>query len=179
MKYRIGDRVEVLDEPISGKVVSIEGDSVSIETEDGFLMEFSADGLIPTINEKFIKNRDLFKNYQAKDLPKRKKKTKQSSNKTVLEVDLHIHKLLPTSKGLTKHDILNYQIDTARKQLEFAISKKITKLVFIHGVGEGVLKMELNSLINRYSGIEHYDASYGKYGLGATELRISPNANRI
>ena len=93
-----------------------------------------------------------------------------------MEVDLHIHKLVNSTKGMTNHDILTLQLDTARRQLEFAISKRILKVIFIHGVGAGVLKLELEYLFGRYSNIEYYDASYKKYGVGATEVRIFQSA---
>jgi dsDNA-specific endonuclease/ATPase MutS2 len=72
--------------------------------------------------------------------------------------------------------MLNIQLDTAKRQLNFAISKRIQKVVFIHGVGEGVLKEELRYLFNRYDNVKFYDADYQKYGLGATEVYIYQNA---
>ena len=60
--------------------------------------------------------------------------------------------------------------------IEFAIKKRIPKIVFIHGVGEGVLKSELHFLFNNYP-VKYYDASYQKYGLGATEVYIYQNSN--
>jgi len=66
-------------------------------------------------------------------------------------------------------------MDTAKRQLEFAITKRIQKVVFIHGVGEGVLKAELESLFRRYENLKWYDADYQKYGLGATEIYIFQN----
>ncbi|NNK27798.1 MAG: Smr/MutS family protein, partial [Flavobacteriaceae bacterium] len=63
----------------------------------------------------------------------------------------------------------------ARRQLEFAIKKRIPKIVFIHGVGEGVLKLELEYLFGRYDNILFYDANYQKYGVGAIEVRIFQN----
>ena len=50
--------------------------------------------------------------------------------------------------------------------------KRIQKVVFIHGVGEGVLKLELEYLFKRYDNLKFYDANYQKYGLGATEVYI-------
>jgi dsDNA-specific endonuclease/ATPase MutS2 len=70
--------------------------------------------------------------------------------------------------------MLNLQLDTAKRKVEFAIQKRISKIVFIHGVGEGVLKSELHALLNQYP-IRHYDASFKKYGLGATEVYIYQN----
>jgi dsDNA-specific endonuclease/ATPase MutS2 len=72
--------------------------------------------------------------------------------------------------------MLSLQIDTARHKIEFAIKKRIPKIVFIHGVGEGVLKAELHYLFNKYP-IKYYDASYQKYGLGSTEVYIYQNSN--
>ena len=77
---------------------------------------------------------------------------------------------------MSNYDMLNIQLDTAKRQLDFAISKRIQKVVFIHGVGEGVLKEELRYLFNRYDNVKFYDADYQKYGLGATEVYIYQNA---
>jgi dsDNA-specific endonuclease/ATPase MutS2 len=48
-------------------------------------------------------------------------------------------------------------------------------MVFIHGVGEGVLRQELETLLGRYSNVQFYDADYKSYGIGATEVRIFQN----
>ncbi len=92
-----------------------------------------------------------------------------------MEVDLHIGKLVRKSGGMSNYEILNIQMDTAKRQLNFAISKRIQKVVFIHGVGEGVLRAELESLFSRYENLKWYDADYQKYGLGATEVYIFQN----
>jgi dsDNA-specific endonuclease/ATPase MutS2 len=47
-------------------------------------------------------------------------------------------------------------------------------VIFIHGIGEGVLKRELQYLLKKYP-VDFYDASYQKYGLGATEVYIYQN----
>ena len=50
------------------------------------------------------------------------------------------------------------------------LSKKIQRIVFIHGVGEGVLKLEMEYVLKRYEDLTYYDADYQKYGFGATEV---------
>jgi dsDNA-specific endonuclease/ATPase MutS2 len=96
----------------------------------------------------------------------------------VLEVDLHIEKLVPNKRGMSNYDILTLQSETAKRQIEFAIKNRMPKVVLIHGVGEGVLKAELDFLLGRYEGITFRDADYQKYGLGATEVYIKQNPNR-
>ena len=117
-------------------------------------------------------------------LSEKEKPTKRKQPKTkvkerfepTMEVDLHVHQLVKSSKGMTNHEILTLQLDTARRQLEFAIKKRIQKVVFIHGVGEGVLKIELEYLFGRYDNLKFYDANYQKYGVGATEVYIYQNS---
>ena len=48
--------------------------------------------------------------------------------------------------------------------------------MFIHGVGEGVLRTELEFLLGRYPNVAFYDAEYAKYGVGATEVYIYQKA---
>ena len=71
---------------------------------------------------------------------------------------------------MNNYDILNIQTETIKRQMEFAIRNRIPKVVFIHGVGEGVLKAELDFLLGRYDGIKFQEANYQKYGMGATEV---------
>jgi len=100
----------------------------------------------------------------------------KDKNEVIWEVDLHINQLTKSTRGMDNYDMLSLQLDTARSKIEYAIQKRISKIVFIHGVGEGVLKSELNSLLNKYP-VKYYDASYKKYGLGATEVYIFQNPN--
>ncbi|MBU3822361.1 DNA mismatch repair protein MutS [Flavobacteriaceae bacterium XHP0103] len=184
MGFKIGDSVLVVDEDLSGVVMEVKGNAVTIETEEGFLLDFQNYELIKKASTKPIKealfaNADLDAVISEKEQPKRKQvklKAKERYQPT-MEVDLHINQLVKSSKGMSNYDMLTLQLDTARRQLEFAISKRIQKIVFIHGVGEGVLRTELEYLFGRYENIKFYDANYQKYGLGATEVYICQNAN--
>ena len=50
-----------------------------------------------------------------------------------------------------------------------------TKIVFIHGKGEGVLRQALMKELNhRYKGHDVQDASFREYGFGATQVTIRP-----
>ena len=88
-------------------------------------------------------------------------------------VDLHASELLDTTAGMSPTDILNYQLDTFRKTLKEYEKKKGTKIIFIHGKGEGVLrKALLNELQYRYKSYTYQDASFREYGYGATQVTI-------
>lgn len=177
MSFECGDYVEVLDDLISGRVISVSDKQVSIMTEDGFPMEFSTDELVKIDNHKTIdvsyeavqsalKEKEFYSN------KKHQKFRPKNQNQAVMEVDLHIHELVDSTKNMSNFDMLNVQLDTAKRQLEFAMRKRLQKIVFIHGVGEGVLRTELETLFRRYDNLKFYDADYRKYGLGATEVYI-------
>jgi len=177
-KFSIGDRVEVLDETIKGTVQQVEGDMVTLITKDGFPMKFMARDLVKVQGKISVSNFEVSQIKKEKEIPKRKNtvNTKpKERNLPKMEVDLHIHQLVKSTKGLTNFDMLNIQLETAKRQLDFAIQKRIQKVVFIHGVGEGVLKDELQYLFNKYDNVKCYDADYQKYGLGATEVYIFQN----
>ena len=185
MNFEIGNKVSVLDEDLSGRILKIDGDNISIETADGFEMTFNSNELVIIRNESELKKHSFLDTslddvIKEKETPNRKtsvrKKAKERFEPT-MEVDLHIHQLTDSTRRMNNHEMLTLQLDTARKQLDFAIRKRIQKVVFIHGVGAGVLKIELEYLFGRYNNVKFYDANFQKYGLGATEVYIYQNVN--
>ncbi|WP_350287449.1 Smr/MutS family protein [uncultured Croceitalea sp.] len=177
LEFTVGDSVEVLDETIKGIIIKIEDDTADIESEDGFVLRYLLSQLVKRTHEFKVSSFDVAKIMGSKEPPRKKKQPTlkpKERNQPKFEVDLHIHQLRNSTRGMSNFDILNLQLETAKRQLEFAIQRRIQKVVFIHGVGEGVLKEELNYLFKRYP-VEFYDANYQKYGLGATEVYIYQN----
>lgn len=177
-QFEKGDRVEAIDDVVSGTVTQVKDGMVTLITDDGFPMQFEENELVHISNEIQVSNYDVAQIKKEKQQPKKRKQKKvkpKERNLPKMEVDLHIHQLVKNPKRLSNFDMLNIQMETAKRQLDFAIRKKIQKVVFIHGVGEGVLKEELYSLFRKYDSVKYYDADYQKYGLGATEVYIYQN----
>lgn len=176
--FAVGDVVETLDDTIRGVVVRVAVNEITIEDKDGFSFSYAPKELVKVSGEIAVSNDEVTQVKAEKELPgkpARKVPKPKERNAPKMEVDLHINQLVRSSKGMTNHEILNLQLDTAKRQLEFAIRHRIQKVVFIHGVGEGVLREELNYLFGRYGNVKYYDADYQKYGLGATEVYILQN----
>lgn len=180
MSFKIGDTVAVTDDAIKGTITAIDNHMISILTEDDFVMKFAKNELVKIGVEQSELAKGVIVDVnlsQKTDYVKGKKQTKFKKNKgeiPPMEVDLHIEKLIKSSRGMDNYDILSIQVDTAKHKLEFAIRNRIPRIVFIHGVGAGVLKTELNYLFNRYN-VKISEASYQKYGVGATEVYIYQN----
>ena len=111
------------------------------------------------------------KDFQQVTLTKEPKKqvTSEILKSDLVEIDLHINQLLDDTRGLSNADMLKLQLDTFRKEMDHAIATGVKKIVFIHGVGDGVLKNELRRELQRkYPRYPFQDASFREYGFGAT-----------
>ena len=174
-----GDKVSVLDDAIDGVVLDVKGFEVTIETTDGFNLTFKRSELIKIENGNamnFSFNRSQIINEKETAKPNYINKEKKNKKELpVPEFDLHIEKLVKNHKSMNNYDILTTQLETAKRHIEFAIRNRIPKIVFIHGVGEGVLKSDLDFLLGRYDTIIFQDANFQKYGQGATEVYFKQN----
>lgn len=176
--FSIGTRVGVINDTLSGIVTKIINDTITFESDEGFEYQYDKNELI-VIGELNI----LLKNnsFHKASIEKKSTNTKNSitiksgkRNNPPLEIDLHIHQLIDSEKGMSNFDMLNLQLKTVKKHLELAIKNKVQRIVFIHGIGEGVLRTELHYLLKKYP-VEFYEASYKNYGQGATEVYIYQN----
>lgn len=181
MCLEIGNKVAVLDDVVEGIVIKIEKNNILIKTNDDMELWFFSSELVKIgVDQNELLKTTKVSSQLLKSKIQVEKKTKKNifkkrKNEIVMEVDLHAEKLVKSMKGLDNYDILSIQLETAKRKLEYCIHKKISKIVFIHGVGEGVLKAELQYLFNKYP-VEYQDASYQKYGLGATEVYVFQNS---
>jgi dsDNA-specific endonuclease/ATPase MutS2 len=121
-----------------------------------------------------IQMQQMLKEKQQENPKRSFQKSPKIDKLPIMEVDLHIHHLIPSTRGMSNYEILTLQLDEAERKIQFAKSKKIQRVVFIHGVGEGVLQQALTDLFQKYQ-VDYYTASFQKYGMGATEIYIYQN----
>ncbi len=127
----------------------------------------------PEISAQEIKEAMQTKEYENKRLNK-KPNFKSSKPKEVREIDLHIHALLDKYNNMTPKEILDYQMDVFRKEMKKAIAEHVKNIVFIHGKGNGSLKSELRrELQHKYRKYQFQDASFQRYGFGATMVYLN------
>ena len=89
------------------------------------------------------------------------------------EVDLHISALRIDYSEMPSNEILNYQIDYFKRSLDSAIAHNYTKVTYIHGIGNGVLKTAISAHIAEYENVMLQNAPFAKYGYGAIEAVIN------
>lgn len=118
-----------------------------------------------------LTDKDFQKVVDGKDAENRPEEPKKYKKRTqeVVEVDLHIHELIENSNGLSNHEILQIQMDKFHAEMKSGIEGRVNRIVFIHGVGNGVLKQEIHrKLKSTYAKYFFQDASFQEYGYGAT-----------
>ncbi len=84
-------------------------------------------------------------------------------------VDLHAEELLSSTEGMSAGEILEAQMSRFDIVMSLAVkSGGHGRVVFIHGVGSGKLKYELQRRLRRdYPKLSWQDASFAEYGYGA------------
>ncbi len=136
------------------------------------------------IKDEFIISQNIEQDLSAEDIARLKKlkeansfqKTSKSHKEQLKnlekEIDLHIEELVDNINGLSSHEMLNIQLEKFEKELDKAIETGVKKIVFIHGVGNGRLKMEIQNTLKITPGVTFQDGSYKIYGFGATQVNI-------
>jgi hypothetical protein len=120
-------------------------------------------------------NQDLSKLLFQKNKPEPVKTSKphKINNATFdMEIDLHIEELIDNYGGMSNAEIVLVQLRHFQKALDKAINEHYRSLTVIHGVGNGRLKQEVRAILSQMR-LRFHDASYSKYGFGATEILIS------
>jgi dsDNA-specific endonuclease/ATPase MutS2 len=64
------------------------------------------------------------------------------------------------------------QLNHFEKTLAEAKRRRLSKVVYIHGIGIGRLRNELRKRLKSLSNCDFEDADYSRYGQGATQVKL-------
>jgi hypothetical protein len=197
MTFKAGDRVRFLDDVGEGVVIKVvDENTILIEDDTGFQYDYPSRQLLlvenrhteaeayesvePSLRDIIDRNIDpaavekANKDFEVKY--KNNKATNQKRRGEFMEVDLHMSELVDSEIGIEPAEKLEIQMAHFDRMLKMAERQRIPRVIFIHGVGQGVLRAEIRKVINQYyPNASFHDASYSEYGHGATEVRLSPN----
>ena len=189
--FEKGQRVKFLNDVGSAVVLRMEGELVVVEDEDGFERsverreliaalepEVEADkygNTIPDIATLLAQDvgekrmRELQKEFEIRY--QNSQATSMARRDAHMEVDLHIHELVDDQRGLPDRAKLAIQMNHFDRMMDIAKREKLRRIVFIHGVGQGVLRHQIRTSLDQH----HPDCTYRegdprKYGSGATEV---------
>lgn len=191
---KVGTRVRFLNDVGGGIVVGWRApEEVLVETEDGFEMPYPPRELVMVENpaeeaERYQRQIPSIQEILSKEVsPEQRRrlerdfdaKYKDAHSRTVggkqdmVEVDLHLHELVDSSRGLSNSAMLDLQLSHFERMLQMAIRERQRRVVFIHGIGQGVLRHAILTRITQfYPECDARPADPRKYGSGATEIYI-------
>ncbi len=184
MNFEVGNKVKFVNENLEGTVKAIlKNDVLLIEATDGFDHKVNPNQVLVIKNDNSV-------TYSVDNADIKSKITSPTSKKSfntilarymnsnkfqyekVIEIDLHLEELVEFPMRLDDWQRLHTQMQHVKKCMEAAMNQRFRKLVFIHGVGQGVLKSEIRTYLLQFENIVVKDADYKEYGSGATEVVI-------
>lgn len=184
MAFQIGDHVKILDEDGEGIVVELKNLNTAVVELDGFPFDFPITHLI-----KVDQDNNLVHKAHHKDFDHLMDTESKSNLNEVLmhiptevfdkisrngypELDLHIHELVDKPQKMTNSEMLEIQIHKLERFIQACIEKSVSEFIVIHGVGEGVLRIEVRKVLESHGNMVFRDANYQEYGVGATYVKI-------
>ncbi|MCX4334827.1 MAG: hypothetical protein OSJ55_08105 [Bacteroidales bacterium] len=135
---KAGQKVVMMDCDLRGKIVSVNGNKVTIELEDGFEIESSRREFAVT-EESELSSLKQANAKTSKSVEPRKVRNAAPPNTGTLTVDLHIESI-PGWKNVPEGQQLQFQLDHFKRIIRENLPHKGMKISFIHGIGDGVLK---------------------------------------
>ena len=97
-----------------------------------------------------------------------------ATEQTIEKVGLEAERILPNTTGMTPHEVLLYQLKNFRRELDKRLDRRGSKVVFIHGAGQGVLhQLIINRIEQVYPMVQYRDVTFDGFPMGAIEVTIS------
>jgi dsDNA-specific endonuclease/ATPase MutS2 len=194
MPFKVGEEVKFLNEEGGGVIVEILNNGRVLVCDDhGFEIEVKKSDLVSrqhsVVDEDEIRLKVNAFDVQTKDAETGAKgyvnyvkimgeylmKSKPHwtrKDKDFVEIDLHIEELAEKPKSLSDGQKLQLQLDYARHCMDAAREMGLKRLIFIHGIGEGVLKHELHKWFIAEGDLQVVQGRFTRYGGGATEVNV-------
>ena len=150
---KIGDRVSVIDEDLSGKIISILGDEIQLQDEHGFEYFFHQSRVV-------VQNEETTKNISKK----------HAKNEMLL--DLHFDRLVKNPQEYDSWERLFIQKEKLQETLDFCRTNKIKNLEIIHGLGDGTLQNMVYEVLKSSAHIEFEENEFFKHSSASVKVII-------
>ena len=161
---RPGMHVTLMDSNDRGVIRHVRKDCVEIELDYGFVVPVGFHDFIVNDAEE---DRKLCQSVGSSKTKTAAEEKPVLTNKAI-EIDLHIE-ALPGGLGVAKGQELPYQLEYFRRTLRSQLKHRGSRLIFVHGVGDGILKSAIREELDTVYAIS---CSWNPYGDGATAVTI-------
>ena len=101
-----------------------------------------------------------------------KPKTNTINAQDIPMLDLHYESFDAPRYEVSAHEKFTIQMNIFKRFVNQHLKKKTTRILIIHGVGEGRLKSEILLCLRGRRGYDMNDANYSQRGVGASYIDI-------
>ncbi len=199
MEIKIGSEVKFLNDVGGGIVLEIFSDgTASVQVEDGFDMKYNLTELM-LVSDSITEQEEEYNNKLpdldkiiAQDVNEERQKliqknfeikyanvraTNQQRRGEHMVIDLHIHELIDDQSGLQDRTKLDIQLNHFERMMRIAGEQRVKRVIFIHGVGQGVLRNQIRTRLDSYyPDCTVRDGNPREYGAGATEVILGQSS---
>lgn len=199
MEIKIGSEVKFLNDVGGGIVLEIFSDgTASVQGEDGFDMKYNLTQLM-LVSDSITEQEEEYNNKLpdlakiiAQDVNEERQKliqkdfeikyanvraTNQQRRGEHMVIDLHIHELIDDQSGLQDRTKLDIQLNHFERMMRIAGEQRVKRVIFIHGVGQGVLRNQIRTRLDSYyPDCTVRDGNPREYGAGATEVILGQSS---
>lgn len=199
MEIKIGSEVKFLNDVGGGIILEIFSDgTASVQGEDGFDMKYNLTELM-LVSDSITEQEEEYNNKLpdlakiiAQDVNEERQKliqkdfeikyanvraTNQQRRGEHMVIDLHIHELIDDQSGLQDRTKLDIQLNHFERMMRIAGEQRVKRVIFIHGVGQGVLRNQIRTRLDSYyPDCTVRDGNPREYGAGATEVILGQSS---
>ena len=162
---KIGDKVSVIDEDLSGKIISILGDEIQLQDEHGFEYFFHQSRVV-------VQNKNLYHDISVVKKEENTKNISKKHAKNEMVLDLHFDKLVKPSQEYDSWERLLIQKEKLQETLDFCRANKIKNLEIIHGLGDGTLQNMVYEVLKNSAHIEFEENEFFKHSSASVKMII-------
>jgi hypothetical protein len=162
---KIGDKVSVVDEDLSGVVTSVNGNNVVFKDEYGFTYQYPKEKLVPKISE-------FYENIKIVKKPEPKKTVSKKHHKNQLVLDLHFENLVKNPHDYDSFERLFIQKEKLMEVISFCRKNNLKRLEIVHGIGDGVLQRMVFDVLESQTNLDFYNKEILHHQSGAVMVEF-------
>ncbi|MBO6185153.1 MAG: DNA mismatch repair protein [Chryseobacterium sp.] len=162
---KIGNKVSVVDEDLSGVITSVNGNIVVFKDEYGFTYQYPKEKLVP-------KDAEMYENIKIIKKAEPRKTISKKHDKNPLILDLHFENLVKNPHDYDSFERLFLQKEKLIHTISFCRKNHLKKLEIVHGIGDGTLQRMVFDVLESQTGLDFYNKEILHHQSGAVMVEF-------
>ena len=162
---KIGNKVSVVDEDLSGVITSVNGNIVVFKDEYGFTYQYPKEKLVP-------KDAEIYENIKIIKKAEPKKVVSKKHDKSPLILDLHFQNLVKNPHDYDSFERLFLQKEKLIQTINFCRKNNLKRLEIVHGIGDGVLQNLVWDVLESQPNLDFYNKEILHHQSGAVMVEF-------